>query len=101
MIGAWAAFTAIDETGSLFDGIGLREWAACLSGVVIWLSLGCCAGVAADGAGGPSPLQQRSRPETKVLRGGWYPGTPTNTASSGVVARCSPASTSSRARSHG
>jgi polar amino acid transport system substrate-binding protein len=56
----------------------LHKWAASLSAAMIWLSLGCFAGAAADGAdeSSPRPQQHASQPETKVLRGGWYPWDP-------------------------
>jgi polar amino acid transport system substrate-binding protein len=50
---------------------GLRNRAACLLGIMIWLSLGWPASAAE-----PPPGQPSSGPETKVLRGGWYPWDP-------------------------
>src|SRR5262249_18485649 len=45
---------------------------------VILMSLGLCAGAAADDSLKPLPKshERSSRPETKVLRGGWYPWDP-------------------------
>ena len=55
------------------DRLFLRTNVMHLLGAVILMSLGLCAGAVADDSPKPSP---KSRSETKVLRGGWYPWDP-------------------------
>jgi len=54
----------------------LHSGAAGFVGVWIWLAIGCCVGAAAQGAPESQALPASTRPQTKVLRGGWYPWDP-------------------------